>query len=297
MDHTRWERIRVVSGFGTVIALLATALVVRWLSSDSRREYLSARGQVTHGQLAYRLGAEAPRATPDQRPVPIASLAKVMTALVLLRAHPLRSGQAGPSFAVTAADIEDTARRRAQDESVVAVATGERLTERQALMAMLLPSANNVAVMVTRLVSNTVPGFVARMNDAARRLGMRDTVYTDPSGFDPHTVSTAKDQLTLAEAAAADPTFAAMVQVRSYRLPVAGTVHNTDVLLGQGGFVGMKTGSDDAARGCFMFRARRVVAGATVELIGVVLGQPGRNLTLSGQYAARQLADSIAPAS
>jgi D-alanyl-D-alanine carboxypeptidase (penicillin-binding protein 5/6) len=82
---------------------------------------------------------------------------------------------------------------------------------------------------------------------------------------------------------------------RSYRLPVAGDVDNTDTLLGQDGFVGMKTGSDDAAGGCFMFRTRREVHGRTVDLIGIVLGQHGHNLITAGLYAAKQLADRIAP--
>jgi serine-type D-Ala-D-Ala carboxypeptidase (penicillin-binding protein 5/6) len=73
-------------------------------------------------------------------------------------------------------------------------------------------------------------------------------------------------------------------------------VTNTNTLLGQDGFVGMKTGSDDAAGGCFMFRTRRFVDGRTVYLIGVVLGQHGRNLITAGLYAARQLADRLAPA-
>jgi len=77
-----------------------------------------------------------------------------------------------------------------------------------------------------------------------------------------------------------------------------GTVHNTDTLLGTHGFVGMKTGSDDAAGACFMFRALRVKDGKSVELIGVVLGQPGqpgKPLSQAGLTAARQLADRIAP--
>lgn len=289
----RWVRWGAV--VATAAALFATAVVMRTLSGDSHREYLTAAGLVTRGQAAYQLGTQLPRATPDQRPVPIASLAKVMTAYLLLISHPLGEGESGPSLRVTRADAADTARRRARDESVIAVRSGERLTQRQALMAILLPSANNVAVMATRLASATVSGFVARMNRTARELGMTRTRYTDPSGYDQRTVSTATDQLILAKAAATNRTLAAMMAVRSYRLPVAGLVRNTDVLLGHGGFVGMKTGSDDAAGGCFMFRSRRLVEGRTVDLIGVVLGQPGRNLVLSGQYAARQLADSVAP--
>ena len=99
----------------------------------------------------------------------------------------------------------------------------------------------------------------------------------------------------LAGAAGRNDVLAEMVARTSARVPVAGTVHNTDVLLGHDGFVGMKTGSDDAAGGCFMFAAWRVVNGQVVPVYGAVLGQPGRHLLLTGQYAARQLVRRVAP--
>src|SRR5581483_10445680 len=167
--------------------------------------------------------------------------------------------------------------------------------ERDALMAILLPSANNIAVLVARQVDGSVASFVAEMNHTAHALGMAHTTYTDPSGYDAHTVSTALDQLKLALTVAGDDTLAAMMATPRYSLPVAGTVHNTDALIGQDGFVGMKTGSDDAAGGCFMFRSERHTDRGDVTLIGVVLGQQGHNLITAELYAAKQLADHVAP--
>jgi D-alanyl-D-alanine carboxypeptidase (penicillin-binding protein 5/6) len=270
--------------------------IVRWAHSDTHRHYLSSNGWPRTGEGAYRLGDDPPAASPNQSPTPIASVAKVMTAYLVLRAHPLTAHTDGFSLTVSAADVADTARRRSQDQSLVPVAAGERLTERQALMALLLPSANNVAIMLARRVAGTVRAFVARMNDTAKRLGMRQTTYTDPSGFDPRTVSTATDQLILAETVATDPVLSAMMATRSYRLPVAGTVHNTNQLLGTDGFVGMKTGSEEAAGGCLMFRVERRSGGERVQLIGVVLGQSGRQLVGAALTAARQLAAAVLPA-
>jgi D-alanyl-D-alanine carboxypeptidase (penicillin-binding protein 5/6) len=227
--------------------------------------------------------------------VPIASLAKVMTAYLVLRRLPLDENSDGPSVVVTGRDVTDTDARRRADQSIVAVRVGERLTERQALLALLLPSANNIAALLARLVSGSVRAFVDEMNRTAEALGMGETTYTDPSGFDAGTVSTATDQLRLAEVAARDATLAAMMSTRDYDLPVAGIVHNTDTLLGTDGFVGMKTGSDDAAGGCFMFHAKRRVEARTVALVGVVLGQHGHNLVQAGLAAAKQLADRVAP--
>jgi D-alanyl-D-alanine carboxypeptidase (penicillin-binding protein 5/6) len=297
--HLRRRRRRlIVSAVGCAMLLvLATAAALTERTRDAGpRAYLSINGWPQRGQGAYQLGGGQPAASPDERPVPIASLAKVMTALVVLRHLPLDGTADGPALVVRNEDVADTARRVDRDESVVAVRAGERLTERQALVALLLPSANNVAVMLARYVSGSVDTFVSEMNVTAKSLGMTQTTYTDPSGFDSATVSTAVDQLTLALHVADNDTLTAMMSTSSYRLPVAGTVYNTNTLLGQDGFVGMKTGSDDAAGGCFMFRSYRSVGGYNTELIGVVLGQRGDYQINAGLYAARQLADRIAPA-
>jgi D-alanyl-D-alanine carboxypeptidase (penicillin-binding protein 5/6) len=90
------------------------------------------------------------------------------------------------------------------------------------------------------------------------------------------------------------PVFANIVETTSATLPVAGTVHNTNSLLGHNGFVGVKTGSDEAARGCFAFRAIRLVHGKRTTITGVVLGQPGHDLIGAGLAAADELVDRIA---
>ncbi|GAA4161701.1 hypothetical protein GCM10022286_19690 [Gryllotalpicola daejeonensis] len=257
--------------------------------------FQSTGGWPEQGQGAYVLGDDTPAVSGNQQPVPIASVAKVMTAYVVLKMHPLTDGASGPTFTVEAQDVADTEKRRSEGQSVVAVSAGEQLTERDALMAILLPSANNVAVLVARETSGSVAAFVAKMNQTARALGMTRTTYTDPSGYDPKTVSTALDQLRLAQVVAANATLSAMMSTAGYTLPVAGWVTNTDALLGRDGFVGMKTGSDDAAGGCFMFRAVRHTAAGDVTLIGVVLGQHGPDLIAAGLNAAQQLADRVAP--
>ena len=140
-----------------------------------------------------------------QGPVPIASLAKVMTAYVVLRHHP--DPMTGPTLVVDAALVSDTTRRRRLDQSVVPVRAGERLTETHALEAVLLPSANNIAVALGQRQAGSVAAFVREMNATAAELGMTSTHYTDPSGFAKDTVSTASDQVTLLSAAMQIPAF------------------------------------------------------------------------------------------
>jgi D-alanyl-D-alanine carboxypeptidase (penicillin-binding protein 5/6) len=243
-----------------------------------------------YGQAAFvRTGQSQIEASPNQHMAAIASVAKVMTAYLVLQDHPLQAGEGGPTITLTYAD-----RRGGRDESVVPIAAGEQLTERQALQALLLPSANNIAVVLARWDAGSETRFVARMNAAARSLGMTRTRYTDPSGYDDATVSTAADQVRIVERAMRLPVFASIVATQSATLPVAGTVHNTDTLLGQDGFVGVKTGSDDAAGGCFAFRAIRWIDGKRTTITGVVLGQPGDDRIAAGLAAAVAMVDRIA---
>jgi D-alanyl-D-alanine carboxypeptidase (penicillin-binding protein 5/6) len=293
----RIRRIRV-AGLLVVIAAIAVLGYQSLASSSStaaspidvlRSERRGAPGEAlpstvwpADGQAAVQIGQSPIQAGPSQHAAAIASVAKVMTAYLVLRDHPLRLGQEGPTITLTDADVADTDRRRRQHESVVSIAAGEQLTERQALQALLLPSANNIAAVLARWDAGSVHRFVARMNATARSLGMTHTRYTDPSGYDDATVSTAADQVRIIDQAMRLPVFASIVATPTATLPVAGTVHNTNTLLGHNGFVGVKTGSTHAAGGCFAFRAVRWIDGKRTTITGVVLGQPG----LAAAFAA-----------
>jgi serine-type D-Ala-D-Ala carboxypeptidase (penicillin-binding protein 5/6) len=292
---------------GLLLVLAAAATLVHQLLASSpphsrspidarpsRDEAPPSRVWPADGQAAFiRTGQSEIHAGPHQQAAPIASVAKVMTAYLVLRDHPLRLGQDGPTITITDADVYDTERRRRQEESVVPVAAGEQLTELQALQALLLPSANNIAAVLARWDSGSTERFVARMNATARSLGMKHTRYTDPSGYDDATMSTAADQVRIVVRAMRLPVFARIVGTSTATLPVAGTVHNTNTLLGRDGFVGVKTGSDDAAGGCFAFRAIRWMHGKRTTITGVVLGQPGHDRINAGLAAADAMVDRI----
>jgi serine-type D-Ala-D-Ala carboxypeptidase (penicillin-binding protein 5/6) len=300
----------LVGGLVVVIAAIAAVLGHQLLTSSFSTAIPTDRPPIEHhgalggallsrswpayGQAAVQIGQTQIQAGPNQHAAPIASVAKVMTAYLVLRDHPLGVGEDGPTITLTGADVADTDRRKRQRESVVPIAAGEQLTQRQALQALLLPSANNIAAVLARWDAGATARFVARMNATARSLGMTRTRYTDPSGYDDATVSTAADQLRIVDEAMRLPAFANIVASSSATLPVAGTVHNTNTLLGRNGFVGVKTGSDKAAGGCFAFRAIRLVHGKRTTITGVVLGQPGYDLIDAGLVAAESIVDTIA---
>ena len=235
-------------------------------------------------------------ASGSHRAAPIASVAKVMTAYLTLHQYPLAPGTDGFVMRITHQDVEEEEQRVALDQSTVQVKSGERINERQALEALLLPSANNMAALLAVHDAGGVRAFVARMNAAAARLGMTSTVYTDPSGFNAGTVSTASDQLKLARVAMREPAFAAIVDEPSAKLPVAGHVINYNALVGTDGYVGIKTGSDSAAGGCLVFARQIAVDGRRRKVIGVVLGQRDGSLVEAALKSAQRLGYSVATA-
>lgn len=205
-------------------------------------------------------------------PVPIASITKVMTAMVVLAHHPLTVGQSGPAISITAADVTQYQADLAGRQSVLAVSAGEQLSELQALEGLLVPSANNIAQILATWDSGSVPAFVAAMNAKAAALGLHHTHFAGPSGLNPASVATAADVVRLGEAAMANPVFASVVSMAQVTLPGAGTVYNFNDELGRDGFIGIKTGSDGPAGGCFLFDATVTTGATSTHLVGAVLG-------------------------
>lgn len=210
----------------------------------------------------------------DQHPTPTASVAKVMTAYIFLKDHPLRVGQSGPTFTIGSAEAGRLAARKARDESLINVVAGQRFTEREALQAMLVVSANNIAHEIARWDAGGDAAFTAKMNATARGLAMTNTTYTDPSGYTPTTVSTSADQVKLLRMAMRMPVFAQIVGETSYTPSGEAPMQANDTLIGQDGVVGGKTGNTDQAGANFVFAARRHVSGTVQLIVGAVMAQP-----------------------
>jgi D-alanyl-D-alanine carboxypeptidase (penicillin-binding protein 5/6) len=231
-------------------------------------------------------------------PRPTASLAKVMTAYLTLERYPLSRTGGGFTLTVTSAEARSEVQDAKQDQSVVAVRAGERLDERQLLEALLIPSGDNIARMLAAYEAGSVSRFVAQMNRAAQVLGMDKTTYTDPSGYEPTTVSDAGDQLRVFERAVRFAVFRRIVSMSSVTLPVAGTVENYDPLISEG-YDG-KTGSDSAAEGCLAFFKNVTVDRRRLTVVGVVLdqGEGGATSVVLGAAAAaaQRLVTSVTPA-
>jgi D-alanyl-D-alanine carboxypeptidase len=205
-----------------------------------------------------------------QTPVPIASVTKVMTAYVVLQDHPISGKESGPKITVDAQAAQEA---KSEDESHAPVKKGQQFTERQMLQLLLIPSGNNIARLLARWDAGTQDAFVAKMTAAAKRLGMTNTTYTGASGIEETTVSTAVDQLKLAQAVMKYDVFRSVVAQPNVDIPGVGRIFNNNNDLVNVGVVGIKTGSTTPAGGALMWAAHRTVAGKEQLILGVVLEQ------------------------
>ncbi|MFE3452868.1 D-alanyl-D-alanine carboxypeptidase family protein [Nonomuraea sp. NPDC059194] len=227
----------------------------------------------------------------ETRRVPVASLVKVMTAYVVLR-----EGELGDLVTITKADV-----RHAADNGATSAAlrAGEKVTVRDLLYGLMLPSGADAANALARTYGPGKPAFIAKMNTAARQLGLADTVYTNADGLPTpkgggH--STAVDQAKLAKIALEDSAFRTVVSKKTYKvgktsLHRAHTWTNTNKLLGRAdGVIGVKTGFTSKAGFCLLFAAERDGR----RVFGVLLGdQDGRRFTTADRlldFASEQIA-------
>ena len=207
--------------------------------------------------------------------VPVAGLAGLLAAYVVLSDHQLKPGDDGPAIPVTADALAAYQAGQTSQESEVPIAVGESLTELQALEGLLVDSGADMATVLADWDAGSVSAFVAKMNAAASRLGMASTHITDPSGVDPATTSSAEDLVRLGEASLSVPVLRQIASLGQASVPMTTVVYNLNFDLGHDGIIGIKTASDSSAQGCYLFAAQQNVGGKTVTVVGAVLGQPG----------------------
>jgi D-alanyl-D-alanine carboxypeptidase (penicillin-binding protein 5/6) len=206
--------------------------------------------------------------------VPIASMTKTITALVLLDKYGLKRGEPGPTISFGAGDVAILDQVWAEGGSWAPVQAGEQLTLTQAITVMMLRSANNYARSLANASYGSQQAFVDAANAWLARHGFAHTHMTDPSGFDPGSVSNMTDLVGIGQLAIADPVLGPIVDTQTATLPVVGEITNTDPLVGTDGIEGVKTGYTEQAGHCLLFAAHVDINGRSRTLVGVMLGQP-----------------------
>ena len=285
VGFTSWNYLRPLPDVGAVstgidhYVITGTAPSLPWPQTGSAAVGVSNLGLIaTSGEAA---------------PSPAASIAKVMTALVVLTDKPLARDQLGPSLIMTDQDVATYTADAADQQSVVPVAFGEHLSEFEALEAMLIPSGNNIAETLARWDAGTVPAFVTKMNQRAVALHLEHTTFADPAGVSIQTVSTPSDLMALGMAALQQDVVAEIVNLTQTTLPVAGVVYNVNGALGHNGIIGIKTGFGLGTGADFLFAAEVEVDGRRLTVYGCVMGQPTLDIAFN---AAEALIGAMEPA-
>jgi len=249
----------VASGHPTVTTVPGTAPTPPWP--------VSGQAAVAIPALGY-----AEQSGPEQ-PVPIASLTKMTTAVVVLRDHPVPLGADGPTITITPDEAAQFDVDLDNDETNIPLQAGETLTEQQLLEALLNQSANDVAYSLASWDAGSESAFVTKMNSLAASLGAVNTHFVDASGFQTQSVSTASDMLRIAAAGMSIPTFADIAGMPTVSLPLVGTAKNIVTEVGTDGVVGVKSGYTAQAGGCMVLAGYRTIGGRSVLVLASVLGQ------------------------
>ena len=226
-----------------------------------------------YGQAAYGVADKQIIAvSSDQnKAVPIASLAKVITALAVLKAKPLAPGSQGPAITLTQADVDIFSSYVSKNGTVIPVEAGENISELQALQAMLMPSANNIADSLVIWAFGSVQAYSTYANNMLKELGIHHTTITDASGFSPSTVSTAQDMVAVGALYMKNPILQAIARQDEADVPLAGKIPNYNTLINKDGLMGIKVGDTDEAGRCFMLANIRTSGGTASTSVTVVL--------------------------
>lgn len=206
--------------------------------------------------------------------VPMASITKLVTSLMILEQMPLAPGESGPTFAFTSRDRQTYYNYLAADESALDVPVGGTLTQYQMMQGMLIGSAGNYTDRLASTIWPTDSVFAAAANDWLTRKNLPGITVVEPTGIDPADAADPASLITLARYALADPVIAEIVRTPSVTLPGAGEVINTnDLLTTDPAVIGIKTGSLSGFYNLLAAR-QQAVGDATVRAYAVTLGQP-----------------------
>ncbi|MGX5680488.1 D-alanyl-D-alanine carboxypeptidase family protein [Schumannella luteola] len=242
-------------------------------------------GATGFGAVGYD-GVLASAGTAD--PLPIASITKVVTALVVLEAHPLGPGEQGPTVTLGEQDVQFYADMLAQDGIVAPVSVGLQVSQRGMMDLALMASANNYAQSLATWAFGSEAAYVDAAREWLSRNGLTGTTIVDATGIQPSNTSTVADLVAIAKLAVASPVVSEIVATHATEVPGVGVVLNRNGLLGIDGIDGIKTGTLDESGACLLFAQDLVVEGETVTIVGVVLGGPDHdtiNAAIRGMLA------------
>lgn len=229
---------------------------------------------------------------PTEKPVPIASVTKMMTAYVALQSLGNES-QDAKCYVVDSQDVAAYHHEVATGQSTALVVLGESICFPDLMRGLMIHSASDYALIFSRMFASSESDFVAKMNREAKTLGMGNTTYADPTGVNPENTSTPQDQLRLAAKLMKYQLVRDAVRLPAVTLPVAGTLNSFTPFAGQNNVIGLKSGRTDAAGGCDVMATQIVYQGKTLLGLVAVFGARGGDLLKPAGDAALTLSNAI----
>lgn len=213
-------------------------------------------------------------ASGGDEPRPMASISKLVTALVILDAKPLSSADdPGPTITFSKADHDLYDKYYLQNATIAEMPIGSRMSLRDALSTMLLVSACNYAEAVSTWAFGSQSAFLAATKRWLAANGFSATRLVEPTGLDARNVSTPSELIALGKLAMANPAIAAIVATETLQVPGIPPRGNTNTLLGVDGIRGIKTGTLGPENSNLLFSSvLDVGAGKPLEITGVVMG-------------------------
>ncbi|MFK4484722.1 D-alanyl-D-alanine carboxypeptidase family protein [Curtobacterium sp. AB7] len=237
---------------------------------------------------------ESLRTSGDTKPRSIASITKIVTALVVLDEKPMAAGESGPVITFTPKMESLYAKYAALNGEVAPMPAGLELSEHQAFQVMLMKSANNYAGALAIWAFGSIAEYEQAATKWLEAHDLDDTTIHEPTGLDPQNTSTATDLVDLGQLALANPVVKEIVGTEDVTIPTVGEIENSNKLLGMDGIEGIKTGTLDEAGACLLFAATYERGGRDVTVIGVMLGGADHDsLDVDVQRLLRSVADNF----
>lgn len=228
------------------------------------------------GQAAIGLSGQGiVAASPNQTIAPIASVTKLITAIAVLEHKPLSVEEQGDLIEFSQIDVDILADVVSRDGAALAVEPGQTMTQRQALEAMILPSANNIAVALANWAFGSEEAYVAYANEMVKKLGLHDTYIATASGLDAATTSSLRDLVLLSQIVDQNQLLREITAMPEARIPGYSPITNVNhVSTLNPGINAQKVGLTDEAGSCLVYWFDTIISeGETIRLYGAVLGQ------------------------
>ncbi len=230
------------------------------------------------------VGVDSCRVSGDTEAFPTASIAKIITALVILDKFPLTSGEDGPILTMTTDDVARLIETQQQSGSYTLVSVRQQISQRQILEAIMLASANNLADSLAIWAFGSIEGYRAAAQAWLIENGLSSiTIGADASGLDAGTRATSSDLCRLMMIALKNSVLTEIMGAREANF-AGELLQNTNKLLGSHGVFAGKTGFTYEAGAGILLATNIEVGGKSQTVIVAVLGQENYNAV----YAATE---------